>query len=153
MTDATTPVRPRLARAGAGAGLLLVIVLVVTLIAQPATRGSSIAAALALAAGIFGMTWFVVRARPAPHWAWWTTAAVMSAVLVGGVLVTPASEFHEVWAIAWLLPWVPLGMSFSRAASPGRCAVEGRRGGWLMVAVGLVLALISVGTPVVASLV
>ena len=128
-------------------GLLLVIVVVGVWIGRSATRDGVMLAALVTAAGIMAMAWLVSRDSAVPRWVLWTTAAAMSIVLVTGALFAPPEHGSETRTTAWMLPWFLLMMGTTTSRKSGWCDISTTRGGWIMVATGLFLALIGVLAP------
>lgn len=132
-----------------GAGVLLVIVASSAWVGRAATRDAVLLASLITTAGIFAIAGLLSRTQPAPRWAWWATAAAMAAVLLVGTNLQPPKKWADVMAAAWLLPWFMLSMGLMPARASRWCAVTGTRGGLIMIAMGVLLALIGVLAPLV----
>jgi hypothetical protein len=134
-----------------GTILLLLVTVLSVLPFRGATPEAGVFSALVLAAGVLGMAWLTAGIARYPRWAWFTTAAVMAAGLVGdAVLASALGGPVKREEVGWLFPWLFLMLALSPPAKKGWCAEGQLRLGWLLVGTGVLLSVILLGARLIA---
>ncbi len=130
-------------------GIFLAAVLLMTVVAKgaPPTRAGALAAAAIAGISTFAISAWSIRFAVHPRWAYWGSAAALTACAVGAAALLPdlAAWREDMISTLWMHPWYPLVMTTVAASPRARACPAGARGGWLMIGAAAVLGAIGPG--------
>jgi len=128
-------------------GTLILSVMTIggALVRRNAGADAAIAVAWIYELGTIAVAAVTMRASRYPRWAWIATAGILSLALVIGAVTAQGPRELKNWvASAWMMPWLLLVMSLSRASAKS-CETRSASAGFWLIGISIVFSSILLG--------